>query len=86
MSPHQFLLGMRLKHAEMILQNTNLPVADIAFSSGFNSIEHFSAAFRARYKHSPAKFRAMQDDKVSLLNTSSYSKDKFELLPINSIA
>ncbi|HEY6504186.1 MAG TPA: AraC family transcriptional regulator, partial [Chitinophagaceae bacterium] len=42
-SPHRFLLSIRLQHAELLLRNTNLPVADIAFSSGFNSIEYFTA-------------------------------------------
>lgn len=57
-SPHQFLLSIRLKHAAMLLKNTMLPVADIAFSSGFNSIEYFTAAFRHQYKSSPSGFRA----------------------------
>ncbi len=56
-SPHQFLLSIRLQHAEMLLKNTALPVADIAFSSGFNSIEYFTAAFRQQYKYPPAKYR-----------------------------
>jgi AraC-like DNA-binding protein len=56
-SPHQFLIGIRLKNAEMLLKNSGLPVADIAFSSGFNSIEHFTAAFKQRYQHPPARFR-----------------------------
>ena len=57
-SPHQFLLNIRLKNSEMLLRNTALPVADVAFSSGFNSIEHFTSAFRNKYKYPPAKFRA----------------------------
>lgn len=56
-SPHQFLLAIRLKNSELLLKETTLPVADIAFSSGFNSIEHFTAAFRQKYKSPPAKFR-----------------------------
>jgi transcriptional regulator GlxA family with amidase domain len=56
-SPHQFLLSIRLQHAAMLLRNTTITVADIAFSSGFNSIEHFTSAFRQQYKYPPAKFR-----------------------------
>ncbi|MDP4265749.1 MAG: helix-turn-helix domain-containing protein [Bacteroidota bacterium] len=33
-------------------------MADIAFSSGFNSIEYFTAAFRQHYQCPPTKFRA----------------------------
>jgi AraC-like DNA-binding protein len=57
-SPHQYLQSIRLQHAVMLLRNTSIPVADIAFSSGFNSIEYFTAAFRQRYKCPPSKFRA----------------------------
>jgi AraC-like DNA-binding protein len=56
-SPHQFLLNIRLKNSELLLRNTSLPVADIAFSSGFNSIEHFTSAFKNKYNFPPAKFR-----------------------------
>ena len=57
-SPHQFLLQLRLKNAEMYLRTTELPVSDIGFSSGFNSIEHFTAAFRKNYGCSPSAFRS----------------------------
>jgi AraC-like DNA-binding protein len=57
-SPHQFLLNIRLKHAEMQLRDSSIPVADIAFTSGFNSIEHFIAAFKQKYKYPPTKYRA----------------------------
>ena len=56
-APHQFLLQMRLKNAEMLLKNTHLPVADIGFSSGFNSLEHFIVAFKKKYGSPPARFR-----------------------------
>lgn len=56
-SPHQFLLNVRLKHSELLLKNTEIPIADVAYNSGFNSIEHFSYAFRSRYKTPPLIFR-----------------------------
>lgn len=55
-SVYNFLQLMRLKHAEMLL-NSPLPVADIAFRSGFNSLDYFSAAFKKQYKLSPTSFR-----------------------------
>jgi transcriptional regulator GlxA family with amidase domain len=54
-SPHQFLLNTRLKNAEILLKNTSLSIADIAFASGFNSIEHFSTAFKNKFKCAPSK-------------------------------
>src|SRR5215204_432122 len=55
-SPHQFLLTIRLKNAELLLRNTALPVADVAFSSGFKSIQYFTTAFRQKYQCPPGKF------------------------------
>ncbi len=55
-SPYQYLQLIRLKQAELLLK-TKLPVADIAFSSGFNSIDYFSAAFKKKYKLSPSTYR-----------------------------
>ena len=56
-SPHQFLQSIRLKNAEILMRNTAMSVADVAFSSGFNSIEYFTSAFNQKYKCPPAKFR-----------------------------
>jgi AraC-like DNA-binding protein len=56
-SPYQFLLQLRLKNAEMLLRKSQLPVNDIAFSSGFNSVEHFTAAFRKKYGFPPSRYR-----------------------------
>ncbi|HEY3429899.1 MAG TPA: AraC family transcriptional regulator, partial [Cyclobacteriaceae bacterium] len=60
-SPHQFLLSIRLKNSELLLKETSLPVADVAFSSGFNSIEHFTNAFRQKYHSPPARFRTTRE-------------------------
>jgi AraC-like DNA-binding protein len=56
-SPHQYLLTLRLKNAELLLRNTPQPMADIAFTSGFNSVEHFTAAFKQKYSCPPATYR-----------------------------
>lgn len=63
--PHQFLLLVRLQHAAMLLQNTRLPVADIAFTSGFNSIENFTTAFRQKYQVTPTVFRLSPVEKLT---------------------
>jgi transcriptional regulator GlxA family with amidase domain len=63
-SPHQFLLSIRLKNAQMLLRDTLMPVADVAFLSGFNSIEHFTAAFGQKYNTPPAFFRDKQKSKI----------------------
>ncbi|NIG56726.1 AraC family transcriptional regulator [Chitinophaga sp. Cy-1792] len=56
-APYGYLLQLRLHHAHLQLSNTSLPVTDIAFSTGFNSLEHFSAAFKKAFGKSPAAFK-----------------------------
>lgn len=56
-SPYQYLLNVRLKHGEMLLKNTTMPISDVSFSSGFNSVEHFATAFKQKYKVNPTKYR-----------------------------
>lgn len=60
-SPHQYLLTLRLKNAEWLLRNTAQPMADIAFTSGFNSVEHFTAAFKQKYNCPPAAYRGSSE-------------------------
>jgi len=56
-SPHQYLIGTRLKNAENLIKNSDMPITEICFSSGFDSLEYFSTAFRKKYRESPSKFR-----------------------------
>jgi AraC-like DNA-binding protein len=56
-SPYQYLMNIRLKHAEMLVRNTRMPITDICFSSGFNSSGHFATAFKDKYKMNPTQYR-----------------------------
>ncbi|MND73306.1 HTH-type transcriptional activator RhaS [compost metagenome] len=56
-SPYFYLLNVRLKNAEMLLRSTALPITDVCFSSGFNSIDRFSTAFKQKYHYPPSKIR-----------------------------
>jgi len=56
-SPHHFLLDTRLKHAELLIKTTAKPITQICFDSGFSNLEHFSSAFKQKYKTAPSKFR-----------------------------
>lgn len=56
-SPHQYLQNIRLKHGEMLLKNSMLPIAEISISSGFNSADYFATAFKQKYKMAPTQYR-----------------------------
>lgn len=57
-SPHQFLLYVRLKNAALLLNDTKSKVLDVAMASGFNSLEHFSTAFKSHYGYAPSSWKA----------------------------
>lgn len=56
-SPNQYLLNIRIKHGELLLKNSGLPISKISMSCGFNSPEYFTATFRNKFGLSPTEFR-----------------------------
>ncbi|WP_339836673.1 AraC family transcriptional regulator [Paenibacillus sp. FSL R7-0272] len=56
-SPHQFLTERRLQAACQLLSNSDLPVTEICYNVGFESLGSFSSLFSRRFKHSPAQHR-----------------------------
>ena len=56
-TPFQFLKAERLKLARELVQNTTLPLKNVAHTCGFNSYPHFSYAFKEEYKISPQQLR-----------------------------
>ena len=61
LSPHQYLLSTRLHHARILLTTTDKPVNDIAFESGFNSLEHFVTAYKQVFRLTPSQHRSMSE-------------------------
>lgn len=56
-TPHQFLTAKRLEHAQRLLRHTELPITEICFAVGFESLGSFSTLFRRHVGCSPAQFR-----------------------------
>jgi two-component system response regulator YesN len=57
LTPHQYLTGLRLKHAAQLLRNSKAQIKEIGYSSGYNNAEYFSSAFKKKYRVSPVEFR-----------------------------
>jgi transcriptional regulator GlxA family with amidase domain len=57
MSPHRYLLHLRIEHAQDLLVKSHLPIQDICDYCGFADVHHFSKAFKKITGHSPAAFR-----------------------------
>jgi len=56
-TPHQYLLQKRLKHAAGLLANKNLLLSEIAYQCGFPDLFSFSKAFKKFSGYSPSVFR-----------------------------
>ena len=56
-SPAAVAQTRRLHFAKRLLDDTCLPITDIALASGFQSIRRFNDAFRATYRRSPRELR-----------------------------
>jgi len=56
-TPHQFLIGVRLTAARQLLTQTKQPVSAICRQTGFESFSSFSGLFRQRFGCSPSAFR-----------------------------
>ena len=55
--PHQFLRGLRIEKARELLEQTDLPVIEVALNCGFGQPGHFATAFRGATGMSPRAWR-----------------------------
>nr|WP_227494444.1 helix-turn-helix transcriptional regulator [Ramlibacter pallidus] len=58
--PHRYLLTRRIERAVALLRETNLPVTDIAFQTGWRSLGTFGRIFRDITGASPGAVRARE--------------------------
>ncbi len=58
LTPHQYILGRRLRRAAMALRTTLTPVAQIAADQGFGDLSTFNDTFRRVMGLTPSAFRA----------------------------
>ena len=56
-SPVELGQTHRLLTAKRLITDTSLPLADVAFASGFASLRRFNALFAARYRLAPGELR-----------------------------
>ena len=56
-SPSQVAATFRIQKAKRLLNDTSLPIGEIAFEVGFQSVRRFNDAFKAVYKRPPSAIR-----------------------------
>jgi AraC-like DNA-binding protein len=57
-TPYQYVLNARMRHAAAALSEGALPVGTIALDAGFGDLSTFSSRFRRTFGTSPAAFRS----------------------------
>lgn len=69
-TPHQYVLRARLRHAALRLAGEETKIVDVAFDSGFNDLSNFNHAFRAEFGMSPRAWRMQRGVRVVCFNRS----------------
>src|SRR5687767_15118835 len=58
--PHRYLLTRRIERARTLLRDTEMPIIDIAFVTGWKSLGTFGRTFRDITGESPGELRARE--------------------------
>ncbi len=56
-SPTEVAATRRVQRAKRMIDQTDFPIADIAFAAGFQSVRRFNDAFKRTYGRPPSAFR-----------------------------
>src|SRR5690606_12545811 len=56
--PHRYLLSRRIEKATALLRDTDVPITEIALSTGYKSLGTFGRTFRDVTGESPGELRA----------------------------
>ncbi|WP_075222676.1 helix-turn-helix domain-containing protein [Acuticoccus yangtzensis] len=55
--PHEYLVDRRIDRACELLSATDMPIAEVAFSVGFQTQSHFTTVFKRRVRETPFRWR-----------------------------
>src|SRR3954464_1271218 len=66
--PHRYLLTRRIERAKAMLRDTSLPVTEIAFATGWDSLGTFGRVFRDITGESPSDLRVREQATAHMLD------------------
>jgi transcriptional regulator GlxA family with amidase domain len=58
LTPHAYLIEVRLQAARRLIEQTDLPLASIALDAGFAHQSHMGSAFRKHLAMTPSQYRS----------------------------
>jgi transcriptional regulator GlxA family with amidase domain len=56
-SPHRYVLQCRIRRAQQLLADTDMPLSEIAIAAGFSDQSHYTRCFRATIGVTPGSYR-----------------------------
>ena len=56
----EYVTNLRLGMVRNLLENSDLPITEIAYDSGYSSLSHMSKVFKAAFNVSPAAYRKLK--------------------------
>ena len=63
-SPNAYITNLRIQKAQQLLQNTQLPIGEIAWNCGFEDQNYFSRMFRQTAGVTPSAYRNRERNNV----------------------
>ena len=54
---HKYITDLRLRKACYLIETTDLPICDIAYTVGFANANHFSTKFKSKFSITPSMYR-----------------------------
>lgn len=73
-SIYQFYNDARLKKAQLLIQQTTIPLGNIAVLSGFNNYTNFFKAFKKKYNVSPSDINRVNEQEANNSEDSNIAK------------
>ena len=67
LTPYQYVIRARLRHAILLLRETSMPVTDIAYEVGFGDLSNFVRTFRHHVGCTPGAFSSCQGSEMRFL-------------------
>ena len=70
-SPHEFILSIRLKRAAQLLKDTQYNISEISDMVGFNTIRYFNRYFKDEFGVTPTQYRAKSNEQLTTIVNGS---------------
>jgi AraC family transcriptional regulator len=69
--PHQFQIERRIERAKILLDESSIPLIDVALTVGFNSQSHLNEYFRRMVGVTPARYRTEMQQNRAMRQTAT---------------